>query len=232
MGEITVLRVVCADLPAPPLFWRDEAGNRFGYETEVAKEIARRLERNCRFIYVNWINFYPTINAGDADIVLCGQGISEYRMTLVDFSEPYAIFDEAVMCLKGSSLRAPGDLVGKRVGAIANSVNMALAETFPGVTTVSFKGTTKDVMGEMVESLRKGEIDAFVDDDVALIPLAEEADLEIAFTHPSRNEWGCAIKKGNKKLKKEIDVALASMKQDGTLKEIWEREIKFLPYPF
>lgn len=227
-----MLRVVCADLPAPPLFWRDEAGNRYGYETEVAREIAKRLGQSCEFVYVNWANFYPTINSGDADIVLCGQGISDYRKTLVDFSEPYAMFDEAVMCLKGSSIRSSTDLVGKKVGAIANSVNMALAETFTGAITVPFEGTTKDVMGEMVESLRRGEIDAFVDDDVALIPLAEEPDLEIAFTNPSRNEWGCAIKKGNDKLKGEIDNALLSMKKDGTLKKLWEREIKILSYPF
>lgn len=226
------LRVICADLPAPPLFWRDSKGERFGYETEVAREIARRLERRCEFIYVNWLDFYPTLNSGEGDVVLCGQGVSEYRQKLVDFSVPYAIFDEAVMCLRGANIYSPKDLIGKKVGAIANSVNMALAETFEGAITVPFKGDTKDVLGEMVESLRLGDIDAFVDDDVALVPLAEEKDLAIAFTHPSRNAWACALRKGNKTLRLEINQVLESMKEDGTLKAIWEHEIKILPFPF
>ena len=227
------LRVVCADLPAPPLFWRDDQGVRHGYEADVARLLADKLGRECEFIYRNWADFYPALDANDGDMLLCGQGISEYRKTLGDFTEPYAVFDEAVMVIAGSDIQSPQDLVGKRVGAIANSLNMALAETFEGCITVPFGGDSDDVMGDMVKALRVGEVDAFVDDDVALVPLADEADLAIAFIVPTQNAWGIAVsKQSDAGWLAAVDRALAEAKQDGSLKALWQQWMPTLNYPF
>ncbi|MNN22031.1 Cystine-binding periplasmic protein precursor [compost metagenome] len=227
-----VLRVLCADLPAPPLFWKDAAGYRHGYESDVARLLGRLLGRPAEFVYRNWADFYPALQAGDADLLLCGQGISAYRKTLADFTEPYAVFDEAVMVMRGSPVRGPADLAGKRVGAIANSLNMALAETFDGAIRVPFGGDSDDVLGDMVRALREGRIDAFVDDDVALVPLAEEADLAIAFSVPTHNEWGIAVRKGDPQWLDLVNTALAAAKATGELRVIWEKWMPTLAYPF
>lgn len=226
-----VLRVLCADLPAPPLFHKDADGYRQGYESDVARALAKRLGREAEFIYRNWADFYPSLEAGDADLLLCGQGISNYRLTLADFTTPYAVFDEAVMVLRGSQVGSPTDLVGKRVGAIANSLNMALAETFKGCITVPFGGDSDDVLGDMVQALRDGDIDALVDDDVALVPLAEEPDLTIGFTVPTNNRWGIAIKRDQRAWLDEVNSALAALKADGELQRIWQYWMPSLPYP-
>ncbi|MED5606301.1 ABC transporter substrate-binding protein [Pseudomonas sp. JH-2] len=227
-----VLRVLCADLPAPPLFHKDAEGYRHGYESDVARALAARLGREAKFVYRNWADFYPALQAGDGDLLLCGQGISNYRLTLADFTAPYAVFDEAVMVLRGSLVRSPADLVGKKVGAIANSLNMALAETFEGCITVPFGGDTDDVLGDMVQALRDGRIDALVDDDVALVPLAEEPDLAIGFSVPTHNRWGIAVKRGQGQWLDEVDSALAALKADGELQRIWQRWMPSLAYPF
>lgn len=228
-----VLRVVCADLPAPPLFWRDETGQRFGYEADVARLLAKKMGRSCEFIYKNWGDFYPALDKNEGDMLLCGQGISDYRKTLGHFTEPYAIFDEAVMVMRGSPIKSASDLVGKRVGAIENSLNMALAETFEGCITVPFSGDTEDVMGDMVKALRKGEVDAFVDDDVALVPLADEDDLDIAFIVETQNKWGIAVgQKTPSSWLAEIDKALLEIKQDGSLRKVWKQWMPTLRYPF
>ncbi|MCP8464944.1 ABC transporter substrate-binding protein [Pseudomonas sp. ZM23] len=227
-----VLRVICADLPAPPLFHKDADGYRHGYESDVARALAAHLGREVEFVYRNWADFYPALEAGDGDLLLCGQGISNYRLTLADFTAPYAVFDEAVMVLRGSLVRSPTDLIGKKVGAIANSLNMALAETFEGCITVPFGGDTDDVLGDMVQALRDGRIDALVDDDVALVPLAEEPDLAIGFTVPTGNRWGIAVKLRNRSWLDEVDSALAAMKANGELERIWQRWMPSLAYPF
>ena len=58
-----------------------------------------------------------------------------------------------------------------------------------------FGGETDDVFGEMLDALRAGEVDGMVDDDVAFLALADDPDFEIAFTAPTRNEWGVAVSK-------------------------------------
>src|SRR5690606_23571898 len=147
----------------------------------------------------------PSVLRGEADGVWCGQGISEERKRVSDFTRPYAVFDEGVLVRRGSGISSPEDLAGRRVGAIAGSVNLALARTFTGSHPVEFGGDTDDVFGEMIAALRAGDIDAFVDDDVALIPVGEEPDLEVGFVARTRNPWGVSVSKDRPDLLADID---------------------------
>jgi polar amino acid transport system substrate-binding protein len=97
---------------------------------------------------------------------------------------------------------------------------------------VAFGGDSDDVLGDMVKALRDGTIDAFVDDDVALVPLAEEADLEIGFSVPTQNKWGIAVKKGNEAWLAEVNEALAIIKSNGQLEQLWRKWMPSLSYPF
>jgi ABC-type amino acid transport substrate-binding protein len=164
--------------------------------------------------------------------VLCGQGITAARLQLVDFTRPYAVFDESVLVRAESDIAAAGDLRGRRVGAIAGSTNMALADTFVGAQPVSFSGDSDDVFGEMVAALRAGDVDAVVDDDVALVPLAGEHDLAIGFTVATRNRWGIAVSKANVALRAQLDTALERAAGDGGLEAAWTRWMPTLRYPF
>ena len=150
----------------------------------------------------------------------------------MDFTRPYAVFNESVLVRAGSGIASPEGLRGLRVGAIAGSTNMALTETFAGAEPVPFSGASDDVFGEMLAALRSGEVDAVVDDDVALIPVADDPDLEIAFTAETRNRWGIAVGKSEPALRGELNQALEGLDADGELAAIWSRWMPSLPYPF
>jgi polar amino acid transport system substrate-binding protein len=77
-----------------------------------------------------------------------------------------------VLVRADSSIYAPKDLVGQRVGGLADSTNIALVEGFAGAKTVAFPGTDK-VLPEMMAALRVGEIDALIDDELVLIVAAK-----------------------------------------------------------
>jgi polar amino acid transport system substrate-binding protein len=117
------------------------------------------------------------------------------------------------------------------VGAIAGSTNMALAETFEGAIRVPFDGSSEDVFGEMIAALRAGEVDAVVDDDVALVPLADDAQLEIAFTLPARNRWGVGVAKDRPEMRESLDAALGAVIGDGRLEGAWRRWMPTLEFP-
>ena len=226
------LRVICVAADAPPLFSRSEDGERSGYEPDVAALVAVRLGREVSWVIRPWPEMIPALLAGHGDAILCGQAITEERRRVVDFTSPYAVFDESVLVRAGSAIAGPGDLRGRRVGALANSTNMALAETFDGAITVAFDGTSDDVLGVMIAAVRSGEVDALVDDDVALLPAAAEPGLEIAFTVPTRNAWGMAVAKDRPDLRQALDAALAAAIDDGALAGAWNRLLAPLPFPF
>lgn len=226
------LRLICVDLPAPPLFDKaDPDGTRRGYEPSAADVVAVKLGRPVQWVVTTWSDMIPAVNAGRGDAIWCGQGITDERAAVVDFTHPYAVFDESILVRAADAIAEAADLAGLRVGAIAGSTNMALAQTFPGAITVSFDGATADVMGDMVAALRADEVDAVIDDDVALVPLGDQPDLKVAFTVPTRNRWGVAVAKGNDALRGQLNGALDAAIADGSLERVWTRWMPELRFP-
>jgi polar amino acid transport system substrate-binding protein len=226
------LRLVCIDADAMPLFGKSRGGIRQGYEPAAAALVAETLGRSLEWVFKPWVEMVEAVDAGEGDAIWCGQGITEERLRRVDFTRPYAVFDESLLVRAGSGIGSTGQLAGKRIGAIAGSTNMALAETFDGAELVPFGGESDDVFGEMLDALRAGEVDGVVDDDVAFLALADDPDLEIAFTVPTRNEWGVAVSKARPEMRDELDGALAEVIGDGRLEACWESWLPGLAYPF
>jgi polar amino acid transport system substrate-binding protein len=226
------LRLVCIDADAMPLFGKSRGGVREGYEPAAAALVAESLGRQLEWVFTPWVEMVPAVDAGEGDAIWCGQGITAERRKRVDFTRPYAVFDESLLVRAGTGMSSPGELAGKRIGAIAGSTNMALAETFEGAELVPFGGESDDVFGEMIEALRAGDVDGIVDDDVAFLALAGDPDFEIAFTVPTRNEWGVAVSKTRPEMRDELDHTLAEVIGDGRLAARWESWLPGLPYPF
>mgnify|MGYP006278828991 CR=1 FL=1 len=226
------LRLACADLDARPLFWTDPDGSRHGYEPEAAEVVMAAAGFDIEWVFLQWKDFLPSVADGSVDGVWCGMGIIPERLAIVDFTEPYTLFDESVVMREGSTATTPEELAGLRIGAIADSANMRLARTFEGVELVPFDGATDDVFGDMIASLRASEIDGFVDDDVVMVPLGREPDLRLAFTVATRNPWGMGVRKGNDDLRVRINEALGQVKSNGQLEAVWLRWLPDLDYPF
>jgi polar amino acid transport system substrate-binding protein len=226
------LLLVCIDADAMPLFGKSRGGIRPGYEPAAAALVAETLGRSLEWVFKPWVEMVEAVDAGEGDAIWCGQGITEERLRRVDFTRPYAIFDESLLVRAGSGIGSPEQLAGKRIGAIAGSTNMALAETFDGAELVPFGGESDDVFGEMLDALRAHEVDGVVDDDVAFLALADDPDFELAFTAPTRNEWGVAVSKARPEMRDELDGALAEVMGDGRLEACWESWLPRLAYPF
>lgn len=226
------IRLACIDSEALPLFAKSPDGvTRGGYEPEAAQLVFDRLGAEIEWVMVPWEEMIPAVRRGDADAVWCGQGMTAERAALVDFTHPYAVFNETLIVRADDPARAAEHLEGYRIGAIANSTNMKLAEAFPGVELVSF-GASDDVFGDMIEATRSGKIDGFVDDDVVMIPLGkEDPDFVEAFTVLTGNRWGIGVAPGNDELREEINAAVEAVIADGSLETVWTKWMPLLPFP-
>ena len=223
-----VLTLCCSDMAAPPLFWTEADGTRHGYEPDAAAAVAEASGLELRWIFRQWADFARALADGECDGIWCGSAITAERERRFLYTRPYAVFDESVVVRTGDAVGAPSDLRGRRVGAIAASTNMALAETFDGAECVPFDGVTDDVFGDMLRALQIGEVDAVVDDDVAFMGLERtHPDLRVAFTVRTRNRWGCALRLGDDQLKQMLDDAIAQ----ADLPSVWRHWLPSLACP-
>jgi polar amino acid transport system substrate-binding protein len=226
--ERGALALCCSDMAAPPLFWTEADGTRHGYEPGAAQVVAESLGLELRWIFRQWADFARTLAEGECDGIWCGSAITPERELRFLYTRPYAVFDESVVVRAGDAVGAVSDLRGRRVGAIAGSTNMALAETFEGAVCVPFDGVTDDVFGDMLRALQIGEVDAVVDDDVAFLGIDRTyPDIRVAFTVATRNPWGCALRLGDEELKEALDDAIAH----ADLPAVWGQWLPSLAYP-
>jgi polar amino acid transport system substrate-binding protein len=228
---MSTLRLACIDTDAPPLFDKSVDGiHRTGYEPEAAALVASVMGRDIEWVVTGWDNMIPMVQRGEADAVWCGQGMIPERIALVDFTQPYAIFNETTLVRTGDSANSTTTMHGYKVGAIAGSANLKVAKTIEGAEIVEFTG--ESVFDDMIAALRSGQIDAFVDDDVVMIPLAEsDPDFVVAFTAETRNPWGVGVQKGNADFLAELNAALDTVIADGRLAAVWSKWMPDLPFP-
>lgn len=230
--EAGVLHIAASDFDARPMSFLTPDGQRTGYEPELARVICKQLGLTPVWHNLPMAEFYTCLATGRYDAVWFNQAITPARQQVVDFTQPYGLFDEAVLVKKGSGIASVNDLAGKRVGGLADSTNIALVEGFPGATAVPYPGSDM-VLPEMLAALRAGDIDALIDDELVLVVAAEEDDsLEIGLSLPTRVPFAIATAKTNSTLNATLNAAIAAALADGTMAKLWAEWIPWKPFPF
>lgn len=235
-AELTVqpgyLNIVASDFDARPMSYLTADGDRTGYEPELARAICKHLELTPIWHNLPMAEFYSSMETGSYDVVWFNQAITPERQQSVTFTQPYGLFDESVLVKTTSTANSPEDLAGQRVGGLADSTNIALVEDFPGATAVPYPGSDK-VLPEMLAALRAGEIDALIDDElVLLVAEAEDPNLRMAFSLPTRAPFAIGVAKDRPELSEKLDNVLSVLIADGTVAKLWEKWIPYKPFPF
>jgi polar amino acid transport system substrate-binding protein len=224
------LHIIASDFDARPMSCVGPGG-RQGYEPDLARFVCQRLHLEPIWHNLPMAEFYTAIQTGQYDVVWFNQAITPERQKWVDFTRPYGLFDEAVLVCAPREINSPADLAGLRVGGLADSTNIALAATWDKVEIVPYPGSDQ-VLPEMLNALRAGEIDALIDDELVLWVAAEEdPTLRLAFTVPTQVPFGIGVSKQHPELVVALNDALEKEIANGTLAMSWTEWIPWKPFP-
>jgi polar amino acid transport system substrate-binding protein len=224
------LRLSCTDIDARPLFW-NEGDQRCGYEPEAAHAVGEALGLAIEWVYTPWDQRWQAVLDGRADAVWCGMAITPERAEVMQFSNAYATFNESLIVRSGTAMATPAETTGKRIGVPANSTNERLARSWPGAIVVPYAGYD-DVFTALIDDLADGTLDGFVDDQPALVPLAQRDErFEIAFNVETRHPWAAAMRPGSNELAEKINAGIAAALASGSLARHWDRHLPFLAFP-
>ena len=229
------IRLVCIDSDAPPLFGlRDPATERReGFEPAVAELVAVELGRRPEWVVVAWADLLPVVQAGGADAVLCGQGITPLRDRRS--TSPARMPCSTRAC---SSAEATRSLHRRtcaggawRPSLRARTWRWRRPSTAPNRWPSAVARTT--FMQTCWPRWLQGEVDAVVDDDVVFVPLGDsDPRFEVAFTVRTGNRWGIGVSKERADLRDAIDAALGRVIADGRHRAAWQQWLPTLDYPF
>ncbi len=204
----------------------DGSGDFVGFDTELAKLVAAKLDMNVEFIEIDWTNKYSELNSGAIDCIWNGftsntkdaDGIE--RADKVDFS--YAYLDNAqCVVVKAADLAAytsAASLAGKTAAAEGGSAGETYAQS---VTTVDV--VAADVQTDTFTELLAGAVDFVVVDRLLaenIIGKGDYASLAIASAIEIEKEVYSIGCKKDGDLDDKINAALVELLNEGKIEEL------------
>ncbi len=195
-GEI----VVSVKADYKPYGYKNETGENVGLEIDLAKDVAKRLGVNVKFIEVTSATRMKTIQDGTADLMIATMTDKPDRRKLVYTIDPnYYSSGTNVIAKKSANLSKWGQVKGKNIcGNKGSYYNKFITESF-GAIVVEF-----DNVEEALEGLKEDKCVAFIFDDSyiagKLLDPAYSKDFEMPFNTIEDAPWGLAVQLGQQDL--------------------------------
>ena len=145
-----------------PWSYHDESDTLVGYDVEVSRAIAEKLDVEPEYVESDWDSLFAGLDAGRFDIVCNGVEVTDERAKTYDFTEPYGYIHTALAVRKDNDeITSFEDLKGKTTANSLASTYMELAESY-GATVQGI-----DTLEETIQLLTAGRIDATLNADVS-----------------------------------------------------------------
>ena len=224
------LRVgIDAAIGGPYMFWNSKTQFYDGFELEIIQEIAARLNIEPRPINIPWTTQPENLASRQVDILLSAreEGALESGDSKGKFIETIPYYRSAQRLLiraDGTQIKSLRDLIGKRVGVVANSGGAAIAETYNKNRGNAIRLFSSRDLDRMIIQLRERQLDAMIlDEPVAVWQVRNNPNFIIVGEPLISIRLAAIINKDDVSLKKAVDKALTEMLQDGKLEQILKR---------
>jgi polar amino acid transport system substrate-binding protein len=218
-----------ASLGGPYMFWNGKTQFYDGFEMEIIQEIAARLNIEPRPINIPWTTQPENLTSRQVDMLLSAreEGALETGDTKGKFIESTAYYRSSQRLLirsDGTQIKSLRDMIGKRVGVVANSGGAAIAETYNKNRGNAIRLFSSRDLDRMVIQLRDRQLDAMIlDEPIAVWQVRNNPNFIIVGEPLIPIRLVAMINKDDLSLKKAVDQALTDMRQDGKLEQILKR---------
>ena len=213
--------IVGFDQDFPPMGFVGDDGEYTGFDLDLAKEVAKRLDLEYKAQPIAWDSKDMELESGNIDCIWNGFTITG-REDDYTWTTPYMANKQVFIVANDSDIKSQADLAGKVVEVQADSsAEAALKENQDLANTFGQLLTTPDYNTAFMD-LEQGAVDAVaMDVIVAGYQIKQRnADFKILDDSLSEEEYGVGFKKGNTELRDKVQGALEEMAADGTLAKI------------
>lgn len=215
---------VAMELAYPPFETKDDAGNPAGIAVDFMNDFAKQYGYDLVIENTAWDGLIPSLQTGKADCVISSMTITPERAEVVDFSDPYAMAQLAILANANSGIESIDDLnqPGKKVAVKTGSTGDVYATAnLPEADIVRLADESACVT-EVVQ----GKADGFLYDQLTIYRnQAANPDTTTAVYIPFQDaeSWGIAVKKGDAELLDQLNEFIAQSKEDGEFDRLTEK---------
>ena len=226
------------DIPTPPLRvategdfapfnFIDADGRPAGFDVDVARELCRRLERECRFVVMPWGQLVPALTSGEVDLVAASMRIPSNRPAGAMFSDPYYgsrgrfVVSRDAVTSEIDLLSASGAQIAVQEGSLHEAY---LRSRYPDIELDGTRSLTA-----ALRLVADGKVEAAFGDNAAILKWTREEACCIALGNPVSDETyfgagiGLVVREGNEEFLESLNMHLQAMLEDGTSASLSEQ---------
>ncbi|CAK8721274.1 Polar amino acid transport system substrate-binding protein [Candidatus Electrothrix aarhusensis] len=207
----------------PPFSYYDNQGNLAGFDVDVSREIAQRINRKSQIIATEWDGILAGLLAEKYDAIIGSMAITPVRQQSVDFSTPYYHSGAQLFIHRDNpnKVYSISECDGLRIAVVlGETYQHFLEEKFPEVEVVTLKSGA-----EIFAMMEQKRITGFVTDRLVGAWQVKEAGRSFVPVGEMlyKERIGIPVRKDRPELLGQINQALAAMEDDGTMQDIHQR---------
>lgn len=215
---------VAMELAYPPFETKDDLGNPEGIAVDFMTDFAEQYGYDLVIENTAWDGLIPSLQTGKADCVISSMTITEERAEAVDFTDPYAVAQLAILANANSGISSIDDLnqPGKKVAVKTGSTGDVYATK--NLTNAEIVRLADE--SACVTEVVQGKADGFLYDQLTIYRnQAANPDTTSAIYIPFQEaeSWGIAVKKGDTELLDQLNEFIAQSKEDGEFDRLTEK---------
>lgn len=198
----------------------ENGGFAGGYDVEVAKYLAEKLDKELVIVKTEWDGLIPALQSDMIDVVIAGMSPTEKRKLTVDFSDLYYETQLVVVVRKEGAYadaKTLADFADAKITGQLNTVHYEVIDQLTGCK----KQPAMDSFPTMIVALSSGVIDGYISElPGAMSACASNPDLSYVeltdgfVMEGDDSSVAIAIKKGREDVLAQINAALAELPAD------------------
>lgn len=210
--------IIGTDTTYPPFEYL-ENGEPAGFDIDLIKEIAVRMDKQLEIVPIQWDQDFKDLREGKVDMIISAVSYNTEKEKLVDYSQAYFNMKYLLISLTGSDIKAKEDIKGKKVGIL-----QATDGNVDPDYLVAFEIVKYHSILDMLDELKNKKIAAvLLSLPIAANILQANRDIYTVFDEvQSIKDLAIVFNEGSP-LKQEVDAVLAEIIKDGTLQEIYKK---------
>ena len=231
--------IVGMELAYPPFEMTDEKGAPKGVSVDLANELGKALGKNIVIQNTSFDGLIPALKTGKIDLIISSMTITDERRQSVDFSDPYLSTGLCLLVGRTAPIKSIDDL--DKPGITVAVKKGTTGHTYASRNIKNAKVLVLDTEAAAVLEVVQGKADAFIYDQMSTyVNWKKNQETTRALLDPFQREyWGIALRKDDARFKEQINLFLATFREQGgfeRLGDTWLKEqkatFKELRYPF
>jgi len=209
--------LVGSDIPFPP-FEQGDPPDYEGFDIDVINAVGEEMGLDVEIVDVPF-DLVLSGGSGRFDLAIAATTIKPAREGRVDFSDPYFESEQSLLVPADGEVQSIDDLTSDTV---VGAQDQTTGETYAGENSDAEVRPFQEI-DDAYTALAGGQVDAVINDiDPNNTAAADNPDLEVVETYPTGEQYGIVFPEGSDALLEAVNEALATVKEDGTLDEIYQ----------